>query len=98
MKKNTPPERNPAVTIEHNSPRRHRPQTATMKTVATLSLLAASASAFAPSKNAERSSALSMAFENELGVQPPVRFQELFPPPKRKFSMFWGGWSLPTSL
>ena len=44
-----------------------------MKTVATLSLLAASASAFAPAKNAARSSALSMAFENELGVQPPVR-------------------------
>ena len=36
--------------------------------------LAASAAAFAPSMNGARSSSLKMAFESELGVQPPLGF------------------------
>ena len=41
--------------------------------LATLALLAGSAAAFAPSKVAQTSTALN-AFENELGVQPPLGF------------------------
>jgi Chlorophyll A-B binding protein len=44
-----------------------------MKT-AVLASLIASAAAFAPAKDASRSTALSMAFENELGAQAPLGF------------------------
>jgi hypothetical protein len=45
--------------------------------LATLALLAGSAAAFAPAKVAKTSSALN-AFENELGVQPPLGFFDPF--------------------
>ncbi len=45
--------------------------------LATLALLAGSAAAFAPSKVAQTSTALN-AFENELGVQPPLGFFDPF--------------------
>jgi hypothetical protein len=45
-----------------------------MKTVAALSLLVASAAAFAPQQQAARASTSLAAFENELGVQPPLGF------------------------
>jgi Chlorophyll A-B binding protein len=44
-----------------------------MKT-AILATLIASAAAFAPAKDASRSTALNMAFESELGAQPPLGF------------------------
>lgn len=44
-----------------------------MKTAVLFSLIA-SAAAFAPSKDVARSSALNMAFEDELGAQPPLGF------------------------
>jgi hypothetical protein len=42
--------------------------------LAIATLLAGSAAAFAPSKVAQTSTALNMAFESELGVQPPLGF------------------------
>jgi len=44
-----------------------------MKSFAALALLAGSAAAFAPAQMGQTSTALS-AFENELGVQPPLGF------------------------
>ena len=41
---------------------------------AILATLIASAAAFAPAKDAAKTSALSMSFENELGAQPPLGF------------------------
>jgi Chlorophyll A-B binding protein len=48
-----------------------------MKT-AILATLIASAAAFAPAKDASRSTALNMAFENELGAQAPLGFYDPF--------------------
>jgi hypothetical protein len=48
-----------------------------MKTVIAASLIA-SAAAFAPANQASKTSALSMSFESELGVQPPLGFFDPF--------------------
>jgi hypothetical protein len=64
------------TTLPHNFRSQNLlPNCSSMK-FAVLASLIASAAAFAPTKDAARSSALSMAFENELGAQPPLGFYD----------------------
>ena len=51
-------------------------QTMTMKIAGLFTLLAGSATAFAPAQSGKASNAIRMSFENEVGAQPPLGFYD----------------------